>query len=183
MPSDVTTAEARALRAYESGRRKLALAVAIPLLVPGAIAAWLGARPLSAAAIAVSMATFGWVLVWRGRVAGRAVLPGALAGLLPLGMALGAQAWGHVCTGSACYSLCVPACTAGGALAGLVIARLGRLVSRPLQFWAIAGAMASLEGSLGCSCVGYGGVIGLVLGLVVTAVPVWTAARHAAVPQ
>ncbi len=178
MTTDVTHAEVRALRAYEAGRRKLATMVAIPLLLPGVLAACLGARPLLAAAIAASMACMGWVFVWRGRVAGRAVLPGVVAGLVPLGMALCAQSLGHVCTGSECYSLCVPACTSGGVIAGFVIARLGRHVESPIRFWALAGTMAALEGSLGCSCVGFGGMVGLVLGLAVTLVPTWASTRR-----
>lgn len=177
MRPELAHGEQRALAAYEAGRRRLASHVALPLLVPGVLVAWLGHRPAFGAAIAASMAALAWVLVWRGRVAGRAVLPGALAGLLPLGMALGAQSVGHVCTGTECYSLCVPACATGGVLAGLLIARLGRHVASPLQFWAVAGLLAALEGSLGCSCVGLGGIAGLILGLSVTVLPTWVAAR------
>jgi hypothetical protein len=126
------------------------------------------------------IAAIAWLCIWRGRIAARAVLPGVLAGLVPLTLAFAAQSYGHVCTGSACYSLCVPACTSGGVIGGLVIAGLGRHVASPVRFWALAALLAGLEGSLGCSCVGFGGVLGLGLGLVVTFLPAWIVAKKAA---
>lgn len=168
MSLDRSTVEARARLAYESGRRGLASYVAIPLLLLGALAACLGTRPLFAAIVGVVLAGLAWICVWRGRTAGRAALPGVVAGLVPLALAYAAQSYGHVCTGSSCYSLCVPACTSGGAIAGLLIAWLGRRVSAPVPFYGVAAAMAGLVGSLGCSCVGFGGIIGLGIGLAVT---------------
>jgi len=179
---DLALAEARAKSAYEAGRRGLASWVALPLVALGVLAACLGTRPAYALAVGALIAVLAWVCIWRGRVAGRAVLPGVLAGLIPLSLAYAAQSYGHVCTGSACYGLCVPACTTGGVLAGLVIARLGRKVSSPFMFWGTAALLAGLEGSLGCSCVGFGGVIGLGLGLIVTFVPAWIITRRRAAP-
>ena len=182
MTLDPTLAEARAKSAYESGRRGLASYVALPLVALGVLAACLGTRPVYAVAVGVLLAALAWFCMWRGRIAGRAVLPGVLAGLIPLSLAYAAQSYGHVCSGSVCYGLCVPACTTGGVLAGLVIARLGRNVASPLMFWGTAALLAGLEGSLGCSCVGFGGVIGLGVGLVVTFVPAWILARRRAAP-
>lgn len=177
MSLDATLAESRARSAYEAGRRGLASYVALPLLALGVLGACLGTRPVYAVLVGILIAAVAWVCIWRGRVAGRAVLPGVLAGLVPLTLAFAAQSYGHVCSGSECYSLCVPACTSGGFLAGLVIARLGRNVASPVRFWALAALLAGLEGSLGCSCVGFGGVLGLGVGLIVTFVPAWIVAK------
>ena len=181
MSLDVALAEARAKSAYESGRRGLASYVALPLLALGVLGACLGTRPVYALLVGALITALAWVSIWRGRVAGRAVLPGVLAGLIPLSLAYAAQSYGHVCTGSACYGLCVPACTTGGVIAGLVIARLGRNVASPFRFWGLAALLAGLEGSLGCSCVGFGGVLGLGIGLAVTFFPAWilVARKHA----
>lgn len=178
MSLDPALAEARAKSAYESGRRGLASYVALPLLALGVLGACMGTRPVYALIVGALIAALAWVCIWRGRVAGRAVLPGVVAGLVPLTLAYAAQTYGHVCTGNACYSLCLPACTSGGFIAGLVIARLGRNVASPVRFWGLAALLAGLEGSLGCSCVGYGGVMGLAVGLVITLVPAWIVSRR-----
>jgi hypothetical protein len=165
MSLDVQLAEERARQAYEAGRRSLASWVALPLAAIGGLAACLGAHPVFALSIGVLIVLFAWVCVWRGRVVGRAVLPGVMAGLVPLVLAFAAKSYGHVCSGSECYSLCVPACSVGGVVAGLLIARLGRHVATPVPFYAVAAALAGLEGALGCSCVGFGGLAGLGVGL------------------
>ena len=68
-------------------------------------------------------------------------------------------------------SLCVPACSLGGAVAGGLIAWASRSAPARALFIVSASGLALLVGSLGCSCVGYGGVLGLGLGLMATVVP------------
>lgn len=165
MSVDLSLAEARARRAYEAGRRSLASWIALPLALIGVVAVCFGTHVVFGALAGAAIVAVSWLAIWRGRVAATAVLPGVVAGFVPLACAFAAQSYGHVCTGSQCYSLCMPACTTGGVIAGLLIARLGRNVRARGTFFGVAAAIAALEGSLGCSCVGFGGVIGLGVGL------------------
>ena len=180
MAIDPQAAFLRAERAYELGRVRRAAAFAAPLVALALIAACLGARPVTAACVgAVLLATAG-VFLWRGQTLGRSVFPGVIAGLVPLALAVGARSYGHVCTGTECVSLCIPACTAGGLVAGLLIARTARHAASRGQFLLGASALALLVGALGCSCVGYGGVAGLGLGLLATLLPASLSSRRAA---
>jgi len=168
---DQGVALARAKRAYELGRARHAATLALPVGALSVAAACLGSRPQTSALVGLALLAVTWLLLWRGQTLGRSVFPGVVAGLVPLVLALGARSYGHVCTGSECVSLCIPACTIGGAVAGFVIARAGRnATSRPL-FIVGAGTLAVLVGSLGCSCVGYGGVAGLNVGLIAMLLP------------
>lgn len=169
----------RAERAYELGRARHAAVLAVPLVALSIVAACLGARPVTAGVVGVALLTATWFFLWRGQTLGRSVFPGILAGLVPLALAVGARSYGHVCTGSQCVSLCIPACTVGGVLAGFLIARAGRHAASRGRFVLGASALAVLVGSLGCSCVGYGGVAGLGVGLLVTLLPAALTPRRA----
>lgn len=165
MALEASEAEARVRRAYERGRVTCALVWTAPLALLGALAVAISARPIVAlalSAVLVAMAVFAF---WRGRSLERAVVPGVAAGLVPFGLAHAAQGYGHVCTGSACYSVCVPACAVGGVVAGLFIWRVVRRRSSAQPSWIAAGLFASLVGSLGCSCAGNHGVAALVAGM------------------
>lgn len=161
----------RAMRAYEAGRQLYATKRTLPfaLVIAGALS--FGARVHTSIVFGLLALAVMWLFSWRGQTVGRAVVPGALAGIVPLGLALGAQAYGHVCTGSGCMSLCMPACTLGGVIAGGLIAWGARASTARATFLASASGLALLVGSLGCSCVGYGGVVGLGAGLLATVVP------------
>lgn len=163
MEPDLTLLEARARRAYETSRGSHALLAALPVLATVALACTLGQRFCSALLLGAVLYGAGVVFLWRGRELGRAVLPGALAGIIPLSAALLAQHLGHVCMPHGCMSWCIPACTGGGVLAGLAIAYLGR--RQPLRFAVGASFIALTTGALGCSCAGLGGITGLALGL------------------
>lgn len=164
----MSTIESQSLRAaYERSRVRSALWGAAPLLALPALCCGMGTPVLSAAIVAALLFAFAAFAMWRGQSVARALAPGLAAGLLPLGLAYAAKAYGHVCMGASCVSLCVPACAAGGVLAGLWVAYAGRKVASPLLFAASGGGAALLVGSLGCSCVGFGGVLGLAAGLLV----------------
>lgn len=171
MAIDQAAALELARRSYERGRATRAAMFAAPLTATALLAVCLGTRPSLAVGLGVALLASSWFFLWRGQSFGRAVFPGVLAGLMPLGLALAARSYGHVCTGSECVSLCVPACTSGGLLAGLLIARAGRHVSSKVTFFGSASLVAGLIGALGCSCVGAGGILGLAMGLVITLVP------------
>ena len=103
------------------------------------------------------------------RSCGRQHPPAGLkAGVVPLALALTARRIGHVCTPEGCLSLCVPMCAVGGLIAGLVLSAAAR--RSPIPGLTLAGgAIISLAvGTMGCSCVGLGGISGLTLGLAIS---------------
>lgn len=172
VPHRIEAIERRARLAYEAGRLWRAALAAAPILVLAACAGQVGGRTSGALSLGVAVYLVGSLFLWRGQDAGRAVLPGILAGVVPLSFALGARALGHVCTGEVCVSLCVPACASGGVLAGLMITWFARRTSAEARSWVCAGSLALLTGALGCSCAGFGGILGLVGGLAVTGAPI-----------
>jgi len=170
---------ARAEHAYERSRMTLATWQTLPLAFLVGLALFLGGRVQTSLMLGAALLALGWFFAWRGRELGRAILPGVAAGVVPLALALAAQAYGHVCTGSGCMSLCVPACSFGGAVAGFLVAYAARASTARGRTIAASSALALLGGSLGCSCVGYGGVVGLGVGLAATLVPTALVLRRA----
>jgi hypothetical protein len=168
---DLGRLEQRARRRYEWARLRRAALGFAPAVAIIAGAALLGGRPRSALSFGCTLFVAGAFLLWYGRDVRRAVLPGLAFGLVPLALALCATRVGHVCNGEHCMSVCVPACSLGGVLAGLAIAAIGHRGKHRWPFWAGASSIALLTGAMGCSCVGYSGVIGLSLGFAIGLVP------------
>ena len=168
---DVVAIERRLRTRYELARFGRALAGVMPAVAVVWLAAAVASRPWSAVAFGASMLFAGVILLWYGREPRRALLPGLGAGMVPLGLALAANRWGHVCTGDGCTSLCLPTCVAGGVIAGLLVASVGHRYRRGLGFWVGASAVALLTGAMGCACIGYAGVGGLLLGFGAGLVP------------
>lgn len=174
--SPVEALELRARRAYELGRVRLAVLAAAPVAVACGVLfltyARRGSWILGVGGLVVALVL---VASWWGRELGRSVVPGVVSGAIPLALACAAQGVGHVCTDDGCVSLCVPACLVGGLVAGALV---GRFAGRaPATSGMGAVVLAGLTGSLGCSCVGLGGVAGLLLGLFVAGVPAFALAR------
>jgi hypothetical protein len=168
MAIDLDRAEARARRAYELGRARGALLLATPLAVLAVLAGFLGHRPLEAALIGSVLYVTGLLFHWRGRDLGAAVLPGAAAGLVPLGVGLLIRAYGCVggcSTSIGCMAFCIPASAVAGAVAGFLVA--GASIGRPgkTAFLVSGGTIAMLTGALGCACIGIGGLLGLAAGV------------------
>lgn len=161
----------RARLKYECNRAWRAVAGFAPVIVIVIAAASLGSRPASTLAIGSAMFVSGATLLWYGRDLRRAVLPGVIAGMVPLVFALCANHFGHGCTGDRCVMLCVPACTLGGLVAGLAVAAVGHRGRHGFRFWGAASGLALLTGSMGCACVGYSGVAGLAIGFAAGLVP------------
>jgi hypothetical protein len=155
--------ERGARRSYEWARLRHALLGFAPVLTVVAVAAVLARDPSMTLALGLSVFLVGVVLLWYGRDLRKAVLPGVAAGLVPLVLALCANHWHH-CNGHACMSFCVPACAAGGLLAGLGVAAMGKHRRAGAAYWVPASGLALLTGAMGCSCVGYAGVAGLAVG-------------------
>jgi hypothetical protein len=167
---DLTQLERRARRGYELARLRDALLGMAPLSFVVPLAACLSHDATSALWFGGATFALGGVLLWYGRDPQKAVLPGIAAGLLPLLLALCANRM-HYCGPDGCTSLCVPACTLGGGLAGLVVAHVGRKKGAGVWFWLSASTLALLTGAMGCSCIGYSGIVGLGLGFAGGLVP------------
>lgn len=170
--------EARARRAYELGRLRGALWVSPFAIAAGAAALACGRPAPLVLALTGALLALGVGLSFRGGAAGRAVLPGLAAGSAPLALPLLMATVGHACFGPACLSLCQPSCIAGGAVAGIVIARAAAQPGRDLRFLAAAVAVAGLTGALGCTIAGAFGVLGMLAGAVAAGTPVLVAARR-----
>lgn len=169
--ADLTRMERRARRKYEWARARTALLGFAPALVVVAVACSMNKHPSAALLFGAAMFIVGVALLWYGRDIRRAVLPGLAMGLLPLTLGLCANHMGHACMGGQCMTLCLPACTLGGLLAGAGVSLIGLRWKQGLAFWLGATALTLLTGAMGCSCVGYAGVAGLGLGYVVGSIP------------
>src|SRR5690349_17296874 len=89
---------ASALRAYERSRGKLAALGFAPVLLIPVLVLCIDGMTWRTVALGVALFVAGVFLLWRGQDAARGVLPGVLAGLVPLTAALCAPSM-HVCTG------------------------------------------------------------------------------------
>jgi hypothetical protein len=167
---DLKDTERRARRAYESARLRRAAVAFAPVLLLMTATALVGHRFGYTLAFGSALFALGVGLLWYGRSAKQAVLPGVAAGLVPLLFALCAKQ-AHGCVGDHCMMFCVPACLAGGVIAGIVVGSVGVRKGRGLGFWFAASGVTLLTGAMGCACVGVPGLIGLALGYAVTTVP------------
>lgn len=165
-PEELADVQKRLRRAYELARLRRALLAFAPILVLVAGATVIGGRYAVAMPTGVLLFVGGVFALWYGRDPGRGVLPGAVGGSLALVLALCANQMGHLCTGERCMSWCLPACVAGGVIAGGIVSFVGLRQRRGGGYWLTASAITLLTGVLGCSCVGYAGVGGLALGFV-----------------
>ena len=168
---DLARIERRARLKYERSRVQRAVLGFAPSLVVVAVAALANKHSSATVGFGAAMFFVGVALLWYGRELRRAVLPGLAMGLLPLTLALCANHLGHACMGEHCLSLCIPACTIGGLGAGIGVSLVGLRWKQGLAFWAGAATLSLLTGAMGCSCVGYTGVAGMVLGFGLGLVP------------
>ncbi len=167
---DLARVERRVRLAYELGRLRLSLLGVLPLVLVVAVAVLVTQRPLSALGFGALAVVAGGAMLFYGRDPQRAVLPGVAAGLLPLTLALCAKHVHH-CGPGGCTNFCVPACVVGGVLAGLVVGTLAHRRGGGPAFWLSAAGLALVTGAMGCSCVGYSGVVGLAVGFSLGFVP------------
>jgi hypothetical protein len=168
--AELLRAEKRARRAYELTRiRRAALAFApVFLLILGA--SLIGERVGYILAFGAALFVLGVGLLWYGRGVKRAVLPGLAAGLVPLIFGLCAK-YVHNCEGPGCLAFCVPACFAGGLVAGVAVDFVGLRSANKLGFWVAASGVGLLTGAMGCVCAGALGLAGLVAGFAISTVP------------
>jgi hypothetical protein len=169
--ADLALIERRLRRKYEWARARRAFWGFTPVLFVVAGAAAFANRPTSALGFGALMFACGVAALWYGREARRAVLPGVALGLIPLVLALCANQMHHLCMDGACMSVCLPACMAGGFVAGIGMALVGHRRRQGLGYWLAASAITMLTGAMGCSCIGYAGVVGLAAGFGVGVIP------------
>lgn len=171
MPSALRrTVERRARWAYERARLRDAALGILPLVALVVVAACFARRPMSSLGFGATAIGAALWMLWYGRDPQRAALPGIAAGTIPLLFAICANRM-HCCGPEGCGMWCVPACSAGGVIAGLVIARVGVVKRAGPAFWLSASGIALLTGAMGCSCVGFSGVVGLGMGFGLGVVP------------
>lgn len=163
-PTELDALERRLRRVYERARLRRAFVGFLPVLLLLAAALAFGGRAASVLVLGPVLFAGGVLALWYGREPGRGVLPGVLAGGTALVLVLCANQMGHFCTGERCVSWCLPACVTGGLLAGGLISVLGIRQGRGAGYWASASGITLLTGALGCSCVGFAGMIGLAAG-------------------
>jgi hypothetical protein len=161
---DLERLERRARLKYEWSRARWAFFGFAPAMLVVGIAVQFARNPSSTAWFGLLMFVVGVSLLWYGRDLKRAVLPGLVAGIVPLTLVLCANHVGHACMGDECMMVCLPACAGGGIVAGLVVAAVGYRRGHGAGFWVGASAVALLTGAMGCICVGYSGLGGLALG-------------------
>jgi hypothetical protein len=177
---DSTELLGRARWSYELGRLRVALpgfAAATALVAYVMSRSHHSQAPFLGALLLVAALGAG---LWR-RVSARAVLPGLAAGLVPLfGPALALRA-GLGCGLRDCTTLCLVSCLAGGLVAGGVIAwRSTTLAEGRRAFLAVAGAVGTLAGALGCLEFGAFGLLLLAVGFAVILSPTWALAPRPA---
>jgi len=165
-PSDVEALKRRLRRVYELGRLRSAVVGFAPMLALVVLAAVVGGRVVLATVAGALLFALGVLSLWYGREPGRGVLPGAVGGSFALAVALCANRMVHICTGERCLSWCLPACVAGGLIAGGLVSFVGLRQKRGAGYWLAASSITLLTGALGCSCVGFAGIGGLAAGFV-----------------
>jgi hypothetical protein len=168
--TDLAQLQRRARIRYELQRLRRSLLGVAPILPIVALAAVVTHRPESTLWFGFATLALGAAMLWHGRDPQRAVLPGVVSGLVPLVLSLCANHI-HSCGMETCSSLCVPACTLGGVVAGLTVASVGNARRVGGWFWLSASSLALLTGAMGCSCVGYSGVLGLGVGYLAGMIP------------
>ncbi len=170
----------RARRAYELGRlRRASRAALIVLPMIGLSLVACSSTELSlGAGAALLLVAIG--LGWRGQAYGRAVVPGLLAGSVPLVLPLLLRGGAYCCIGGGCWSVCMVGCIGGGLVAGASVglaAAAERERAERAIFLLGAATLAGLAGVLGCAIVGAAGIAGMVSAIVVVSLPVAAASR------
>ena len=178
MENETARMKANLRRAYELGRLRMALRPA--LLVIPMVALSLAFCHHAALTMAVGLGLFALAVAfgWRGRTDARAVLPGLLAGTVPLVLPMLLRGSGHCCVNGACWSMCMVGCVAGGLAAGIAVGLAAAIhATERWTFLVAATAVAGTAGILGCATAGTAGIAGMVLAVVATSLPVALVAR------
>ncbi len=164
---DFDQLERRARRAYEWSRVRRGAIGFAPALLVIAGAVLVGGRPSATLALGTALFVLGVTMLWYGRELKSSVLPGMVAGLIPLISVLCVHHFNHCCMDAhctQCLRTCLPTCAVSGLLSGLLVAGVGFRRRRGTGFLAAASGIALLTGGMGCLCVGLAGLAGMGLG-------------------
>jgi hypothetical protein len=156
----------RARQQYETARLWQALPWGAVGLVAGGVAVWRGAAYAGVFAVLLSVVVV--ALRWRGQTLARGVLPGLVAGSIGYAAPLIYASTKACCAGSACGEWCTLVCALGGLGTGLVLSR-SVLRGPDLSFALSVSIVAGLTAAIGCSTMGWVGLVGVVVGWVVSA--------------
>jgi hypothetical protein len=155
------------LRAYERGRLRMAIKVAL-VVVP--LTALCLLEPVGRATCAACGALLLAAAIWlrfRDRIGVDSVATGLLAGGIPLVAALALGRFGLSCANAAPASLCTAfAILIGGAVGSFVAVREAAARDRP-GHWAFTTSIAGLVASLGCARLGLASVAAVACGIIV----------------
>jgi hypothetical protein len=174
----------RARLAYERAHivaagKGLAIAIGVSLLA-------VGLHPMHhltwaiAGLLAASLA----ILAWRGGSWRRGAFAGVLAGLPPLIVPSIVYTLSHgqhcaQCTDGATLP-CIVACFGTSSLVGILVGYRAMLDASPARFAAAAAISATFTGLIGCGTTGFGGALGIVVGLVAGGLTGWIVAGRTA---
>lgn len=162
----------RISRAFEAARARTALVGALPAFLYMLAAGALGADR-STMLLGAGMFTFAAFGVFIGHPYARGVGLGLVLGAIPFTVASYAQSAGHMCLDGACVAVCMPACTAAGIATGLLGSWLLVRARGGVASFVSLATIVSLAGAMGCHCIGYGSIGGLIAGLLVASAPSW----------
>lgn len=166
----------RARRAYELGRLRAKLPVALFALPPAAVALEVCGRPWVTLPAALLLAVALVAAHWRGEAAARGAGAGLLGGALAFVAPILASGTGMCPVGSSLAMLAV--CWGGGLLGGGVLALFARRAPQERALFLVAGGtVAALTGALGCLLAGGGGLVGVAVGLGLGMAPALRPAR------
>jgi hypothetical protein len=172
--------EARARAAFLRGRLRLGLvAAAQAALLPAAVLL-LGRELSLPLAGGVLFALAAGTFAFHGRAPGHAVGPGSFAASMATLCPLAMRTLGHACSSAVCMNLCLPACVAGGAAAGLVIGLRARGegdASSMLQTLLAGCLLVGLAAPMGCAVLGLTGMLAVAAGVLLGSAPALVWAR------
>lgn len=135
---------------------------------------------LTAGALAITLGALGW----RGGPWRRGGLAGVLAGVPPLiapSLVFAVRHGGHCASCAESADLpCLLACVGTSSLVGLLVGHRAVADRSPRAFATAALVTAALTGVLGCTTTGYGGALGVAVGLVAGGVTGWVVAGRTA---
>jgi hypothetical protein len=166
--------KARARRAYEHGRLRRAVSVAVVIPPVASLAFVQCVDPRASVVCAIALALLIAALLHRGQDWGRGARAGLVAGMAPFAFPIAIETLGS----PALCELLPWFCGAGGICAGLVLASRRRVhVEKPSNYWIAAALVAALAGAVGCLIAGAAGLLGLAAGLAIGAAPALVLAR------
>lgn len=169
-----TAIKARARRAYEFGRVKLAfeaLLYIVPIVLLASFQSMASRQSNVALGVTLSLVAMGFL--WRGEVYARAASTGLVSGAIPLIVPLMMQSSDYCCMDGACSSICLPLCAGSGLVAGLIVGM--RVASEQQARWRFAFSaivVSGLTGSLGCAGMGLSAVLGMVAAIAASSAPI-----------